>query len=71
MHDPKPEAELVIVRRGLEPAVAQARDLGSDPLDTYLGVLASERARPLQSSITDCLKWECQEFGVELYGRHK
>ena len=47
-HDPQPDTELEVVGRGLEPAVAQRDDLGADPLDPHLGVLAAERLGSLE-----------------------
>ncbi len=68
--NPKAEAELEVVGGSLQPAVAQAHDLGADPLDACLGMLAAERAGPVERGAADRVQRKGQEFGVELYVRH-
>ncbi len=70
VNHPKAEPELEVVGGGLEPTIAQPHDLRADPLDACSGMLAAERPRPVEHGITDCVKRQCHEFGVELYGRH-
>ncbi len=43
LYDPYADTQLDVVRRGLKTGVAKTGDLGTDPLDTDLGVLAAER----------------------------
>jgi len=68
--DTEPDPQLDVVRRGLEPRVTQSRDLGTDPLDAHLGVLAAERPRPFERGSPDCFERQRQKIGVELHGCH-